>query len=277
MSIIKAAARRAYYALPPRLRDAALRLASVRHRGRVVTKQFDGYRATLHLDEVMEMASYRDAFEREVCDAIERHARPGYIALDIGANVGLHALRLAREVGPEGEVFAFEPMPYAFQKLAANAALNPHLNIKAHRLALSNSPAENVEADFRSSWRHDGSRADPGIAKVTFVRLDDWVRGNAIERIDIVKIDVDGYEGLVIEGGKETIARHRPTIIIEAFIDQYKEGRPDPFRLLAEMGYRFVEMVGGGRLTPDEIKRRLDALDGHHEVSFNLVAYGTHA
>ncbi|MDQ8757762.1 FkbM family methyltransferase [Sphingosinicella sp. LHD-64] len=247
----------------------ALRIAAAPYRGRIVVKDFGAYKAELHLDEIMEMAAYQGSFERDVVARIETMTKPGMTVLDIGANVGLHALRFAA-LAKGGKVYAFEPTPFAFDKLAKNAGLNPHLSIEPLRLALSDH-ARAAMMDFRSSWQHNGTRADGGPAHITFVRLDDWVAQNGIAHVDLIKIDIDGFEGLAFEGARSTLMRFRPPIIAEASVYQYEQGRPDPFRILAKLGYVFEDM-GGHRLDAAGIKARVAALDEQYEPGFNVVA-----
>jgi tRNA G37 N-methylase Trm5 len=65
------------------------------------------------------------AFERSTVRTLKKLARPESVVFDIGANIGAHTLGLARNVGPAGRVFAFEPADFAFEKLKRNLALNP--------------------------------------------------------------------------------------------------------------------------------------------------------
>lgn len=266
-------AKRVYRAaLPVRLQRTGYRLFASLMRGRVVCRDLGGYRAELHLDEVMELGAYVGEFEPDMGPLIDRLAQPGMVVLDIGANVGLHALHFAHRVGPDGKVYAFEPTNFAFRKLTRNAALNPTLNLEIHQLALSNQAARNVEVDFRASWRHDGGRADVGTTTVDFELLDEWVVQRGLDRIDLIKLDVDGYEGLVLEGARAALARFRPAILIEAGADQYKEGRPDAFAILASLGYSLRPTRSTEPLTAEAIRQRVEGIVGGGSDSFNVLA-----
>lgn len=270
-SALRRLARRLYYAIPSsRLRAKLINLGSLPFRRMIVRKDLGGYSAELHLREVMEFAAFLGSFERDMVGHIEALAKPGMTVLDIGANVGLHALRLARSVSPNGQVFAFEPSDYAYRKLARNVELNPHLSVRPIRLALSNEDSQNVEVHFRSSWLPDGGRADLVSSRVDFGRLDTWVEQQSLDKVDLIKIDVDGFEGFVISGGRETIGRHRPAILIEASIDQSKDGRPDPFAELEALGYRFIATESGEPMLAADIRQRLDHLT--EKDSFNVLA-----
>ena len=146
------------------------------------------------------------------------------IVFDIGANIGSHTLPLARLVGPRGKVFAFEPTDFALKKLRTNLALNNHLEksivlIKA--FVGANTDARPVDSVY-ASWNLDDKEADPvhgaiafSIKETPIVTVDEFVVTNSIQRVDIFKIDVDGFEVDVVKGAKETIRKFKPYIIIE--------------------------------------------------------------
>src|SRR5713101_4640646 len=80
-----------------------------------------GVRWNLDLDEAIDFSIFLlGLFERQTVQAYQRLVWPGNIVLDIGANIGAHTFHLARLVGPNGRVFAFEPTAFAFHKLLAN-------------------------------------------------------------------------------------------------------------------------------------------------------------
>jgi len=242
-------------------------------RGRVIQRDLGGYRAELHLNEIMDLAAHLGEYEPDMCQAIDALTKPGMVVVDIGANIGIHALRFASRVEATGHVYAFEATNFAFRKLTRNAALNANLKLEPIQLALSNEPASNVEVDFRSSWRTDGSRGDLGTTTVNFVRLDDWVEKHGLTALDIIKIDVDGYEAPVIQGAERTLARFRPLIMIEAWIEQYSPGLADPFALLEAAGYSLKLMVPRDRdIRASEVLPLLKKRSAAGAESFNILA-----
>jgi FkbM family methyltransferase len=267
-------AKRLYRAvLPKTVQRRGYRAFTALMGDRIVRRDLGGYCAELHLGEVMELAAFVGEFEPDMGPLIDRLTQPGMIVCDIGANVGLHALHFAHRVGAEGKVYAFEPSDFAFRKLVRNVALNPHLNLEAEQLALSNETKTAVEVDFRSSWRHDGSRGDLSKSVVDFTLLDDWVAQRGLDRIDIIKLDVDGYEGLVLDGARATLARFRPQILIEAGADQYRDDdRADAFAILVSLGYRLQTTRDTESLTPVSIRERVSDLVDRGSDSFNVLA-----
>lgn len=265
-------AKHLYRAMPLPLRKACFQAYSSSVRGSVRRKDFGGYVAELHLGEMMEISAYLDEFEPEVRELIDRFAEPGQTALDVGANVGLHGLRIASRVGPKGKVYAFEPTDFSYRKLSKNASLNSHLNLIPLQLALSNVNDPGAKIDFRTSWGTDGGRSDNEPTIVDFVRLDDWARASDLGRLDLIKIDVDGYEGFAIEGGLETVSKFRPVILMEAYGGQFLPGRPDAFALLETIGYSFWTAKEGEKISASDVRPRLDSLKSVNAESFNVYA-----
>jgi len=193
--------------------------------------------------------------------------------LDVGANIGAHALHLAKLVGSSGRVIAFEPTDFAFAKLQRNAALNPALPVQPVKAALADHSASAQRVDFRASWRTDGSRRD-GMSTVDFIRLDDWLAAKNIGRIDLMKIDIDGHEYPMVAGSTKTFAEWRPLLLMEAVGPHFDDDARNPYSVLASLGYTFRDLRTDEPLTIDAMRARLprgeDARD--ISVSFNVLA-----
>lgn len=178
---------------------------------------------------------------------VGRFLRPGMTFVDVGANEGLYTLFGSRLVGPEGTVWAFEPSRREFGRLRQNLQLNDLANVRAFRLALSREPAEvelAVAADEHAGQNTLGQFTYPiemlHKETVTTVRLDDMVAAEGLERLDLIKIDVEGAESAVLEGASQMLRQFRPTLLIEIVETalQY-QGRTseDLLRFLRSFGY----------------------------------------
>lgn len=141
--------------------------------------------------------------------------RPGAVVVDIGANIGNHALFFAMICGA-GMVHAFEPMRLTFGLLQRNAALNGLSNLRCvnaglgaeeGRAALLAWPANNIGAARLAATAGGGGGAG-GYAVTT---LD----AQRLDRVDFVKIDVEGTHLAVLDGARETLLRHRPPVWLE--------------------------------------------------------------
>lgn len=223
--------------------------------GEQVKVKRSGINWALDLNEGFDFAIWLlGAFERRTMDAYSRLVRPGMAVLDIGANIGAHTLPLARLVGPAGRVIAIEPTAWALQKLHANLALNPSLSevVVARQAMMVASPQDRLEDAIYASWPlhdptvHPRLRAQPkSTAGAVAVTLDDLVRQEGLARVDFIKLDVDGYEGSVLRGGRATLERDHPAIILELSPYQMAEKRDrfeDLLALLRDCGYRLHDL-----------------------------------
>ena len=114
-----------------------------------------GIRWELDLREGIDFAIWLFGhFEPDAYAAYRKRLKPGDVVLDIGANIGAHALPLAQCVAPGGKVLAFEPTVYAFKKLQRHRELNPELGkvLHAQQLLLMDSPTAAVPATIASAW-----------------------------------------------------------------------------------------------------------------------------
>lgn len=162
----------------------------------------------------------------------------GRTMLDIGANVGFHALTAGLFFR---RVVAFEPTPSTATRLERNVMASALRHIDVKRCALSNRTGE---AAFALDVGHCGANRIAGeprlgeTIQVPLRRLDDLAKETpgALGKLDFVKIDVEGHECEVLEGGRETIAHDRPQL----FVEFNTPAQFDRFRTLLPQGYRAV-------------------------------------
>ncbi|MEO5937240.1 MAG: FkbM family methyltransferase [Terriglobales bacterium] len=144
---------------------------------------------------------------------------PGAIFADIGANVGHHSLYLSRFAG---HVHSFEPWPVVSQRITEKISLNNIPNIHMHPVGLSDAPASleffastsgnSGTGSFKTELA--GGRNQPA-GRMNVERGDDYFAQAGITGVDVMKIDVEGWEPKVLAGLKQTIARDRPIIFME--------------------------------------------------------------
>lgn len=146
--------------------------------------------------------------------------KPQCVVFDIGANAGYYSLIAAPLVGPEGRIYAFEPAAEQFRRLKDNATRNGFSQILPFKLALCDRVGEAVlhlDDEFNTgsaSLRPAGARnIRDEIVKCT--TLDDFVESKQVDRIDVMKIDVEGCELAVLRGGQRALDRLRPILLIE--------------------------------------------------------------
>jgi len=167
---------------------------------------------------------FRGDYEPQMRGLFQVLTHAGSVAVDVGANVGAHTLTLSRLVGPSGRVLAFEPNPIVRTRLARNLAINSIRNVVVHACALGS-------ADCRMPLMvpavDSAEAANPGMSslvaldtphdlvEVEVTSLDAVVNASGLRRLDLVKIDVQGYEMSVLEGMRAQIERFAPAIIFE--------------------------------------------------------------
>src|SRR6266487_1288973 len=151
--------------------------------------------------------------------------RPGMTVLDVGANQGVFTLYCADRVGPPGKVIAFEPDPEMFSALEANVKANGKTWVELHNLAVS---AQEGKVGFRISRLNRGDNrlvltAQPAVetAPVRVVALDQLLGGR---KVDVVKMDVQGWEGAVLRGMTGLLAAPNPCwILLEIWPDALRK------------------------------------------------------
>ena len=204
-----------------------------------------GLRWNLDLTEGIDFSIYLlGGFEPRTLKLYKKIVQPGDTVLDIGANIGSHTLPLARLVGENGRVLAFEPTSFAFDKLNANISLNKDIGdrIVVRQVMLVTDEHDHIDPEIYSSWplfengmelheKHRGQLMDTtGAAAFT---LDRVLQDMQVARVNFVKIDVDGHEYTVFAGGKHTLEENRPLILME-LAPYLFEQKPDEFnRLIA--------------------------------------------
>jgi FkbM family methyltransferase len=168
--------------------------------------------------------------------------KKGDHVLDIGANIGFHSLYFAELVGPNGIVTSFEPVPVNYRALSANIEINKAKNIISKNMALG---SENETFSIRADENSDNPGAYNLFDKEGNIAIECRIGDEIVlknERVDFIKIDVEGYESFVIKGLIQTITKHKPVIIFE--YDRYyhkKTNLPEGhiFLMLGELGYTF--------------------------------------
>ena len=194
-------------------------------------------------------------YEPDLCQFIEQQVKAGQTCLDIGANIGAISLALAKQVGHQGRVYAFEPSPRIFPYLKKNTLKHPQ--IKSLETALSSEKGETVfyQAPEHKFGMGTLSALEGWVpTKVKTDTLDEFCQTAGIGRVDFIKIDVEGHEADAFRGGRETLSKNHQIIIVFEFSDwaennAFGKSGESP-RLLAEMGFQLAALEKGGKIRP---------------------------
>jgi FkbM family methyltransferase len=171
--------------------------------------------------------------------------RRGDIAYDLGANYGLHTLTMARAVGSEGCVFAFEPVPELARATQHNADLNHFDCVRVIESAVSDvSGFVDFEYGADASRGHLTGPAQPSptALRVACLTLDEFVFLQGHPQPIFLKIDVEGAEGSVLLGGVRVLAEARPLMLVEL---HSPEASLAVGQILADQGYRAYRAESG--------------------------------
>lgn len=208
----------------------------------IIVKEIQGINYELNLKEVIDSSLYYSGtYENDEEKLVDELLNPGMIAFDIGANFGYYTFRMAKKVEPGGTIYAFEPTTWAYDKLLRNASLNPNItNIEYMKIALSDSTAEK-ELNIQSSYRIDNKNGN-FIGKYKITSLDEFVRDNHFNKIDFIKMDVDGYEGKIIRGSQYVLKKYHPIILMEicpSMLEKNMDHVSDLIEILTSLGYKY--------------------------------------
>ncbi len=166
--------------------------------------------------ETLEVVTSKEFYEPELL-AMRRLVRKGSTVVDVGANIGLFSVFLSREIGPGGELHAFEPVKDTFWRMQENLALNRCTNVTTNQLALSNKRGRetmNIFPEGYGAWNTFGKPVfgetkAVSKEKVTKTTLVDYCKDHGIKKIDFLKIDVEGFERDVLNGAGTLLAENR--------------------------------------------------------------------
>jgi FkbM family methyltransferase len=167
-------------------------------------------------------------YERELLEKIRSHIHTDSVVVDIGANIGNHTVYFSK-ICKCRHVFSFEPQVSVYHELKHNIRINAISNCTSYNMALG-SAAGNADIIHQRPTNKAGTRFAPAADGQYRVRALDEL---GIEKIDFMKIDVEGMEFQVLQGAKQTVMANKPLIWVELF----KENFAATHELLLGWGY----------------------------------------
>jgi FkbM family methyltransferase len=198
-----------------------------------------GYR--MRVDWQIHRSFVYGSWEPEVVRSIQSHVKRGMRVLDIGAQSGFYSLLLSRLIGPEGLVFAFEPLPANYRILEENVSLNHISNVVVIREAVSDQSGEisfefpHEEASLVAGPILEGDNL--GRFQVPSISLDDFAHQTG-HHVHFIKMDVEGAETAVLRGAVQTLRTFHPPMIVELHYDSSQQGQHPAISFLQELGYQ---------------------------------------
>ena len=157
---------------------------------------------------------------------LAKQLQEGMICLDIGANLGYFAFLESSKVGKTGKVIAVEPAPITYELFKKNIELQKYQNISSYNFAFSNNIGT---VDFfisnSSNWSRIVGEKDPyhgdegKIIKIECKTIDDFIEELGLKKLDLIRIDLEGYEYEIFQGAKKTLSQLKPMLQIEVHRD----------------------------------------------------------
>jgi len=232
-------------------------------------------------------------FEDEI-DFAKRVISPGDTALDIGANFGLWAHHLSRAVGPSGHVHSFEPIPFTARtfrvlshvlRFAKNTELHEVGCGETNERVVFKVPVMNtgaISAGLVHMGRNDDRPGREVFARFPktkdvpcrVVRIDDHLPD--LQRVSFIKCDIEGADLFALRGAKQTIAQHKPALVVEItpwFLEGFGTKVEDLTGFMRDLGYRAYRYQKGALVpTTDENIVEANWLFLHDEAHSALIA-----
>ena len=165
------------------------------------------------------------------------------VAIDIGANIGLVSFSSSRKVGTGGKIYSIEPQSTAYQNLLENIELNQFTNIIPINTALGDRDGKVSFSNLRSDTMNFIQDEDSEGSIVPITKLDNL--GIDDSEISLIKIDVEGYEKFVLDGGRECIKKTLCIYFeaIEKLYNKYGYSCIDVFRMLEDNGFKIFRLI----------------------------------
>jgi FkbM family methyltransferase len=190
--------------------------------------------------QVLFHGSYEDREIAALCVLV----KPGSVVFDVGANIGLSALELARAAGPQGQVIACEPHPDTATRLRGNLADNGVTTVAVMETAVGAQPGRITFHESAQPTLSSATVVPPDLVRsfeVPVTTVDALWREAGNPMVSALKIDVEGGELAVLQGAAKLLAEQRPAILLEAWGAEQR----DPIdRLLTKAGYERTQPDG---------------------------------
>jgi len=217
-------------------------------------KTAEGFEMDLRLSCYPDIVMYYGVYEIPTMRIIRLLLKQGDVAVDVGANIGYITLNMAKCVGMQGKVLAFEPVPPTYDRLRRNIRNNACTQVQTFSNAVGETGDHSANiflpkgGDNAHSLSSLKQFADSNVFKVDIVRIDDVIN----QPVQLIKIDVEGAEVSVVRGAAETIKRSHPYIIFEynqEALARFGHCLQDVFKVIQDTGvaYEAFDIDGNGK------------------------------
>ena len=233
--------------------------------GGVMEVERSGVRFLILVDDIRgpsRSLAFGQVYEPLETKLISRLLERDSVFIDVGANLGYYSLLAWKSIGPKGKVYAIEPEPTNYRILEKNINLNLATNVSAFQIALSDREGDlTLFRDRYNLGAHSISRENvrvrADLTKVNCLTLDEFIRRHVgEERVSVIKLDVQGAEGRVLRGARETFGKWKPTVVLEYWPFGLLNCGTKPEQVLHDMS-----LLGYAMKYLDEERQRLVDID----------------
>jgi FkbM family methyltransferase len=222
----------------------------------------DGLRYELDISNATDHGAYFGYADRGD-DNLGKYIKPTDTIIDIGGNIGVRAMHFARLV-PQGKVVTFEPDPDNFARLQRHLTINGLENVVARPYGIGPEEATHrlyqvVESNSGMNriitQGEDLSRFP--YKEVRVLPLSKGLEGSSVTKVDVIKIDVEGFEMEVLKGCAEILQRDRPVLFVELDDANLRENGTDARGLIAYVEGQGYTVLESGTMKPISVERHL--------------------
>jgi FkbM family methyltransferase len=171
-----------------------------------------------------------EKYEPYETDLIQRQVKNGDVIVDVGANIGYYTVLLAQKAK---KVYAFEPDSINFEILEKNIKTNNLKNVVAVKAAVGSKEGKlklyKSKENLGDHKLYNDQFLMSNVQKIQIIKLDDYFKN---QKIDLIKIDTQGWEPEVVEGGKNIIEKWKPIIFMEYSPANYKLAKLDGEKMM---------------------------------------------
>jgi FkbM family methyltransferase len=213
---------------------------------------YDGLIIDMYVDVqeswVSREVDLRGIHEEHILEKIIQNLEPGDTFVDVGANVGQHSLFAAKKIGSAGYVIACEPIPSSAENVQKSIEVNKFNQMKVVQKAISNTTEDThfYHYGYSDISGKSNNFSDKESNKITVAQTTLDIELEQCSRVDLIKIDVEGYEMDVLRGAKKIIEKFKPAIILEFSPVFYKklqaQDSTDILQFLFDYGYEITDI-----------------------------------
>jgi len=209
-------------------------------------------------DWIQENLYFLGEYEKAELKVIEKFLKNDSIFIDIGANFGLYTLYASKLIDEKGKIICFEPFSENFKSLTKNVSINNLSNVQLEKIAVGekeNTITLYYDQQEKNLGMVSAKPLERGVTeKVIVVSLDSYLKNESFTRIDLIKIDIEGFEYSALLGMKNILKTFYPSLLIEILDGEESLSQNEKCHtFLKNLGYNKYFIDDNGNLSENEV------------------------